>query len=123
MGRFNTPSLTSWQCRELESGVRDVKRHCFRMRCQSILLKSEGRSSKDVGKITGMCHVSVNTWVRRYKADGFQGLRTKPGRGRKSIIENRDTEAVISAIKANLPGQNGNNTAVKRYVTIPSSVF
>ena len=71
------------------------------MRCQSILLKSEGRTSKDVGSITGMCNVIVDTWVKRYKAEGLQGLTTKPGRGRKSIIEDRDKDAVLSAIKAN----------------------
>jgi len=71
------------------------------MRCHSILLKSEGRTSKDVGSITGMCNVSVDTWVKRYKAEGLQGLVTKPGRGRKSIIEDHDKEAVLSAIKSN----------------------
>jgi len=101
MGRVNTPMLTSPQRRELESGFRDGKSHCFRMRCQCILLKSEGRTSKDVGKITGMSHVSVNTWVRRYKAEGLQGLATKHGRGRKPIIEDSDKDAVLSAIKAN----------------------
>jgi transposase len=68
---------------------------------QSILLKSEGRTSKDVGKITGMCHVSVDTWVKRYKVECLAGLSTKHGRGRKSIIEDRDKDAVLSAIKAN----------------------
>ena len=101
MGRVNTPWLTPSHRRELESGVRVGKIHCFRMRCQSILLKSEGRTSKDVGSITGMCNVSVDTWVKRYKAEGLQGLSTKPGRGRKSIIEDHDKEAVLSAIKSN----------------------
>jgi transposase len=101
MGRVNTPMLTPVQFRELESGIRDGKSHCFRMRCHCILLKSEGRTSKDVGKITGMCHVSVNTWVRRYKAEGLQGLSTKPGRGRKPVIEDSDKDAVLFAIKAN----------------------
>ena len=101
MGRVNTPSLTPEQRRELESGIRDGKSHCFRMRCQCILLKSEGRTSKDVGKITGMCNVSVDTWVKRYKTEGLQGLATKPGRGRKSIIAEHDKDVVLSAIKAN----------------------
>jgi transposase len=64
-------------------------------------LKSEGRTSKDVGKITGMCNVSVDTWVKRYKVEGLQGLITKFGRGRKSVIEEHDKEAILSAIKAN----------------------
>jgi len=101
MGGVNTPLLTPPQRRELETGFRDGKSHCFRMRCQCILLKSEGRISKDVGSITGMCNVSVDTWVKRYKAEGLSGLSTKPGRGRKSIIEDVDKDAVLSAIKAN----------------------
>jgi transposase len=101
MGRVNSPSLTPEQRRELELGFRDGKSHCFRMRCQSILLKSEGRTSKDVGNITGMCNVSVDTWVKRYKAEGFQGLATKFGRGRKPIIEDCDKDAILVAIKAN----------------------
>jgi transposase len=101
MGRVNTPSLTSAQIRELELGLKNGKSHSFRMRCQSILLKSEGLTSKDVGKITGMCNVSVDTWVKRYKFEGISGLTTKPGRGRKAIIEEQDKDAILSAIKAN----------------------
>ena len=48
-----------------------------------------------------MCNVSVDTWVHRYKVEGLQGLVTKPGRGRKSIIEDVDKASVLSAIKAN----------------------
>ena len=101
MGRVNTPSLTPEQRRELELGIREDKRHCFRMRCQSILLKSEGRTSKDVGSITGMCNVSVDTWVKRYKSNGLEGLVTKQGRGRKSIIADSDKDSILSAVKSN----------------------
>jgi transposase len=71
------------------------------MRCQSVLLKSDGRTSEDVGSITDMCAASVNTWVKRYKTEGFSGLITKQSRGRTPIIEEQDKEAILSAIKAN----------------------
>jgi transposase len=72
------------------------------MRCQSILLKSEQRTSKDVGAITGMCAISVNNWVSRYNREGIAGLRTQPGRGRKPILSQVDDKAgILSAIKAN----------------------
>ncbi|GHT74897.1 hypothetical protein AGMMS50262_08790 [Bacteroidia bacterium] len=49
-----------------------------------------------------MCNVSVNSWLKRYKSEGLSGLRTKPGRGRKPIIDIvEDKEAILSAIKAN----------------------
>ena len=102
MGRVNTPILTSEQRRELESGLKDGLSHSFRMRCQSILLKSEGRTSKEVGSITGMCHVSVNSWLNRYKSEGMSGLYTKPGRGRKTVLNREeDKESILEAIKSN----------------------
>lgn len=102
MGRVNTPILTTEQRQELEHGFKHGSKHCFRMRCQSVLLKSDGRNSKDVGAITGMRDVSVNSWVKRYNTEGISGLQTKPGRGRKAIIsEVEDKPAILAAIKAN----------------------
>jgi len=102
MGRVNTPSVSEQQQAVLENGLRTGKSHAFRMRCQAILLKSEGRKSKDVASIVGMCHVSVNSWLKRYKDAGLAGLLTKPGRGRKPLLNKQvDGQAVIEAVKAN----------------------
>jgi transposase len=102
MGRVNTPVLTSEQRKELETGLKVGKSHSFRMRCQSILLKSEGRTSKETGTITGMCHVSVNNWLKRYKSEGLSGLSTKPGRGRKPVLNPaEDKDSILEAIKSN----------------------
>jgi transposase len=66
------------------------------------LLKSEGRTSKDVGKIVDMSHVSFNSWLSRYKSEGIRGLLTKEGRGRKPKIDNKkDVVAILEAVKAN----------------------
>lgn len=102
MGRVNTPLLTPEQRQELEKGQKNSNSHTFRIRCQVILLKSDGRTSEDVGAITGMCNVSVNSWLKRYKLEGISGLKTKAGRGRKAIIDpNKDTASILEAIKAN----------------------
>ena len=102
MGRVNTPVLTSLQRKELDTVLKTGISSSFRMRYQIILLKSAGRPSKAVGSITGMSHISVNSWVKRYKLDGISGLLTKPGRGRKPIITpETDQVAILAAIKAN----------------------
>jgi transposase len=102
MGRVNTPVLTVEQHKALSEGFREGKSHCFRMRCRSILLKSEGRTSKEVASVTDMCEMSVNNWLSRYKREGISGLQTQSGRGRKPVInESEDKEAILSAIKAN----------------------
>ncbi|GAB4041916.1 hypothetical protein GCM10028774_51810 [Spirosoma jeollabukense] len=72
------------------------------MRCQLVLLKAEGRPSKEVAGIVKMGEMSVNNWLNRYKAEGIEGLVTKPGRGRKTIIFSQaEQDSALELIKAN----------------------
>jgi transposase len=101
MGRVNTPILSESAKLALEQGFKTSQIHSYRMRCQVILLKSRGRKSKEVGAITGMTYVSVNAWVKRYQAFGIEGLQTKPGRGRKPILNKEtDKESILASVKA-----------------------
>ena len=84
---------------ELENGYRKGERHCFRMRCLAVLLKSEGLSSAKVGERVGMNEHTVNSWMKRYRKEGMKGLETRPGRGRKPIMDSSDEEAVRKAIE------------------------
>jgi transposase len=101
MGRVNTPILSESAKLALEHDFKTGQVHSYRMRCQVILLKSTGRKSEEVGEITGMTYVSVNAWVKRYKDFGIEGLKTKPGRGRKPIL-NKDTDkaSILESVKA-----------------------
>lgn len=100
MGRVNRPILSETAQIELETLFKKSDNHSLRKRCQTILLKAEGRDSIDVGRIVGMCNVSVNSWVKRYKSEGIQGLYTKPGRGKKPLIDSiEDESAILAAVK------------------------
>jgi transposase len=101
MNRINIPILTAKQRRELEQGYKKGKKRCFRTRCQVILLKSEGRTSIEVGSMMGVSEACVNSLVNKYKNGGISVLHTQPGQGRKTIITSEDKEAIFSAIKAN----------------------
>ena len=46
-----------------------------------------------------MSHVSVNFWVKRFIQEGISGLQTRPGRGRKPIMDCTDEEVVRKAIE------------------------
>jgi transposase len=86
----------------LDSGFRTGKKHGFRQRCRLVLLKGEGLSSDEVGKMMGCHAASVNTWLKRYKTQGIKGLHTHRGRGRKPILKKEEDAAnVLDAIKAN----------------------
>lgn len=78
--------LNDKQRAELEQGYRNGHTHVFRVRCQMILLKAEGRKSQEVADILGFCQQAVNGWLWRYKNAGIKGLHTKPGQGRVPIL-------------------------------------
>jgi transposase len=99
MGKTKVIELTKKQREELEDGYRNGKTHSFRQRCQMILLKSEERTSIEVVGILGGCEMTVNNWANRFVAEGIEGLRTKPGRGRKAILQPIDLEQVKAAVR------------------------
>ena len=99
MGKTKVIELAAEQREELENGYRNGQTHSFRQRCQMILLKSEKRTSIEVVSILGSCEMTVNNWLKRYAAEGIQGLRTRPGRGRKAILQAVDVERVKVAVK------------------------
>jgi transposase len=94
MTRVNTPILTASNRQELEHLYKTSPKHVMRKNCHAILLKADGRTSKDVGCIVGMSHVSVNSWLHRYKTEGLSGLMIKSGRGRKPILDKSDAESL-----------------------------
>jgi transposase len=99
MGKIKKLALTEAQRGQLDNGFRNGTSHCLRMRCRAVLLKGEGLSSIKVGEQTDMSLVSVNAWVNRFLSEGITGLQTRPGRGRKPIMDSTDEEAVRAAIE------------------------
>lgn len=93
-------TLTDSQRVQLTNGFRHGDSHVFRMRCRAILLKSEGLSSQSVGEQTDMTAQSVNGWMKRFESEGLKGLYTRPGQGRKPIMDCSDEEAVRVAIES-----------------------
>ena len=129
MGKTKVIQLSKEQREELEKGYRMGKTHSFRQRCQMILLKSEKRTSQEVVNILGSCEMTVNNWLKRYAQFGIEGLQTRPGRGRKSILRVEDLEQVKTRVKASRQkiataraeletslGKTFSNSTLKRYL-------
>jgi transposase len=102
MGKIKTVELTRTQRTALEKSYRASSSHAFRVRCKMILLKSEQRTSAEVAGVLGCCEVVVNNWLKRFQAQGIEGLQTKAGRGRKPILDaENDVARVKAAVAAN----------------------
>jgi transposase len=100
MPRIKVVELRAAERAALEQGQQSGATPAFRNRCQMILLKSGGRTSSPialrvrVAEIVGVCEMWVPNWVHRDADQGIYGLQTKPGRGRKAILQDSDLQTV-----------------------------
>ncbi len=92
MGKTKVIELAAEQRAELEKGYRTGKSHCFRTRCQMILLKNEKRTSEEIAAVLGCCEMVVNNWLARYEQEGLKGLATRAGRGRPPILSQQNLQ-------------------------------
>lgn len=98
MGKIRTIELTPEQQKALQEGYQLGETHAFRRRCQLVLFKSEGRTSKDISCIIKMNEISINNWF--YQLEGIEGLTTKPGRGRKPLLsQTADASKIKQAVQ------------------------
>ena len=82
----------------LEAGYKHGSDHRFRLRCRAILLKSENLSNEEVAQKLDVVTPSVFNWTQRYAKGGINGLKTKPGQGRKPIMDCSDEALVREAV-------------------------
>jgi len=99
MGRVIKIELDTGQRQKLENSYRNGNSHSFRTNCHLVLLKSEGRKSKEIASFLGITEQKVNRWLWRYKLEGIKGLEIRQGRGRLSILQTTDTESIKEAVQ------------------------
>ncbi len=98
MKHIKVLELSEADCLQLEKGYQNGSTHNYRIRCKSILLKSSGKSASEIAEIFDVTVPTVFAWIKRYKENGIKGLETRPGQGRKPIMDCSD-EAVRKAIE------------------------
>ena len=61
--------LTGTEKTELEIGFKQSKSKVFSQRCHYILLKHQGRTSKEIAEIYGTTYQPINSWCKRYRKE------------------------------------------------------
>ncbi len=98
-------NLTAEQEEALQKGYKNGSSHDFRVRCQSILLSSQGKSIPELRTLFQVSNQSIYTWFNRWESEGISGLKIRPGRGRKPKLDIDNTDHV-QAVKTALKREN-----------------
>lgn len=80
---------------KLKKGYHNGPTHNYRIRCKSILLKSSEKSASEIAEIFTVTIPTAYAWIKH----GINGLETRPGQGRKPIMDCSDEEAVRKTIE------------------------
>jgi transposase len=94
------PPLSNAQHEELDKFYRTTKDPRLRTRAQMILLSAEQR--RKVPEIAGIVRESEATvlrWLKRYRAEGVEGLKDAPRAGRPSEVTDTYRAALLAAVR------------------------
>jgi transposase len=97
--------VSSEQQRELQRIVTaktSSQRDVFRARI--ILALAEGLSHQEISREQGVSLLAIGRWRKRWAAEGLEGLKDAPGRGRKPTIAASAIRSALSLAARQAPG-------------------
>ena len=68
------------------------------LRARIVLLRSQGRKESEVAQRLGVSINTVSLWSYRFQRQGLEGLKDRPGRGRKPWLAPEKVRKVITEI-------------------------
>jgi transposase len=87
MKRLQVPPLTEEQLIELEELYQKTKVPRYRTRAQMVLLSAEnGLKAEEIARIVRESYITVLRWLKRYQAEGIEGLMDAPRIGRSTTV-------------------------------------
>src|SRR5438105_740030 len=100
MKPIELPALSDAQHAELERLYHTTKQARLRTRAQMILLAAEqGLSAPAIASIVRESDDTVGRWLKRYRAEGVEGLWDAPRSGRPASVTAAYRAALLSAVR------------------------
>ena len=94
------PRLTEEQRVALDQLYRKTKMPRVRTRAQMILLSAEqGLKAEDIAAIVRESAVTVLTWLKRYLAEGIEGLQDAPRAGRSATVTAEFRKCLLESVR------------------------
>ena len=87
-------NLTEEQKSSLKKGYTYGKSPLFRRKCHCILLSHSGKTVQELSSFFGISVHSIREWLKQWEKQGLEGLKLKPGRGRKPKLKTTDAKHV-----------------------------
>ena len=88
-------TLGADQRQELETVAKTDRTPSVRVKALAVLNLADGRAAKEVATIFRTSRQSLAEWATAYHGEGIDGLRVKPGRGRRPQADPAQIEQYV----------------------------
>jgi transposase len=100
MKRIQVPPFNEEQLTELEELYQKTKTPRLRTRAQIVLLSAEqDLKAEEIARIVRESHVTVLRWLKRYLAEGIEGLMDAPRPGRSTIVTEAYRKQLLDVVR------------------------
>ena len=81
------------------------------MRLYAVYQVSLGKATRDLEDVYNTSFKQICNWVHRFEQEGVEGLKDKPGKGRKTRLSKEKLEELKNTILTTTPEKFGYNTS------------
>jgi transposase len=100
MKRIQIPPLNQDQLSELEELYQKTDKPRYRTRAQMVLLSSEqGLKAEEIAQIVRESDITVLRWLKRYLAEGIEGLQDAPRPGRSTVVTEEYRKRLLEVVR------------------------
>ena len=110
MGR-PTRQIKNYSSEQIKSLFNSEDRYKIGIRLYAVYQVSLGKSSRELEGLYNTSFKQILNWVSRFEQGGLEGLRDKPGRGRKCKLSQEQQQRLKSLVLEESPLSYGYNTA------------
>jgi transposase len=109
MGR-KVLQLKNYNPEDIKSLFNTDDKYKIGLRLYAVYQVSLGQPSRKLEDLYDTSFKQITNWVHRFDKEGLEGLRDKPGRGRKSLLSSEQRTRLIKLIEEESPLNYGYNS-------------
>ena len=117
MGRTKQLKIDTSIEEEINSIIKYDKRYRVRNRANAILLKSQLMPVSNIAQLLKVRAEQIYKWIQKFEDIGIDSFYDKPGRGRKTILNDVNSETIRELV-INLPSVAVANAIIKEKLNI-----
>ena len=103
--------VKGYSAEEIKLLMTTEDRYKIGIRLYAVYQVAKGKSSRKLEELYQTSFKQITNWVHRFEKEGIEGLKDKPGRGRKSKLSEKQLERLSHLIKNESPVDYGYNTS------------